>query len=112
MCNVRDFSLVFEFVFRCQFLLKRVSFLFGQHKTKTTTNNNTESGGQSPPATTMKIQHKTQNTESRNVQNWPPEFKKLRVGIVTGPYKYGGWNFTFCELSRGLGKPVAQNVIS
>ena len=32
-----SFSLVFEFLFCCGILLGRVSFLFGQHKTKTTT---------------------------------------------------------------------------
>ena len=41
-----SFSLVFEFLFCRGILLGRVSFLFGQHKTKKPTNNNPKSGGQ------------------------------------------------------------------
>ena len=44
MCSV-GFSLVFEFLFGWGILLSRVSFLFGQHKTKKPINN-PESGGQ------------------------------------------------------------------
>ena len=44
MCSV-GFSLVFEFLFGWGILLSRVSFPFGQHKTKKPTNN-AESGGQ------------------------------------------------------------------
>ena len=47
MCSV-GFSLVFEFLFSWGILLSRVSFPFGQNKTKQTNNNknNPESGGQ------------------------------------------------------------------
>ena len=40
MCSV-GFSLVFEFLFCWGILLSRVSFLFGQHKTKKPTNKQT-----------------------------------------------------------------------
>ena len=59
----------------------------------------------------MQIESKTGDIDSGDLQSWPSEFNKLRVGIVTSLYGYVGWNIAFLALSKGLGKPVMQNVV-
>ena len=65
----------------------------------------------SPQASTMKIESKTGDIDSGDLQSWPSEFNKLRVGFVTSPYGCDSWNIAFLALSKGLGKPVMQNVV-